>query len=77
MKIKKPPGSVLNTYETEIEDLSSKGFKMKRIKIIIKFTSDERGEILSVIDPTTKRQITLPYEVIEQLVIHTRKMKKR
>ena len=76
-KTQKSTGSKSNTYHTEIDGLSMniETLEMKSVNVFAMFTSDEIGETLSLHDPLTMRTITVPFEMVEQLIKHTRDMK--
>lgn len=71
----KAPGAKTNSYVTEIKGCASifpKTLKGQSVNASVMFTSDERGEMLSVFDPSTKKQIVVPFEPVILLIEHTR-----
>ena len=77
MKIRKSQGASKNTYETELKGLSACPEKMKfqHANMLAMFTSDGKGETLSILDPTTKKQIVVPFEQIAELVGYARSIR--
>ena len=75
MRIKKSPMARTNTYETEITGTSvfPATLKGQHVNVLVMFTSDAHGETLSIYDPTTKKQVVVPFEPIEVLIEYTRK----
>jgi hypothetical protein len=73
-KITKAPGAKFNSFTIDIKGLSMfpETQKGQLIEAVVTFTSDDAGETLSMVDPTTKKQIVVPFGSIEQLVAHTR-----
>ena len=74
MKISKAKGATTNTYEAEMKGLSACPIKMKfqHVNVNVMFSSDSEGETLSILDPTTKKQIILPFGEIERLAGYVR-----
>ena len=74
MKINKATGTTTNTYEAEIKGMSACPAKMKfqHVNASVMFTSDSKGETLSILDPTTKKQIILPFGKVEELAGYVR-----
>ncbi len=74
MNIYKPPEAKTNTYfacirGTSIFPATSKG---QAVNAEVRFTSDAAGETLSVFDPSTKKQIVLPFEDVWKLIQRAR-----
>ena len=69
-KIKKAPGATSNSYVTEVKGFSviTQSGKWQAVNAAVFFTSDEAGENLDIVDPTTKKQIVLPFGPIERLI---------
>ena len=77
-KIKKAPGSATNSFVLEVKGMSvrTKSMDFQSIKASVIFTSDSHGETLSVYDPSTKKQIQLPFEPLEELIERARKARR-
>ena len=74
MKIIKASGAVSNTWLAEINGfLVKNGKKGNSVNFDVLFTSDERGETLSI--SYGNRQFVIPFEPAEELIKHTRKQK--
>jgi hypothetical protein len=73
-KIKKAPGVQTNSYVAEIKSLSVFPQTQKRQAVNAKvlFISENNGESLHILDPSTKKQIILPFGPVEALIEHTR-----
>ena len=76
--IEKAPGARANTYMRQVEGLSTSTATLKgqHINAGVMFTSDSVGETLSIVDPATKRQVTVTFEEVEQLIEYTRSKRK-
>jgi hypothetical protein len=75
MEIKKSPSSDTNTYHVDALGVATESDNMDDFcikDIRIQFTSDHEGETLSLYG---KYVYTVPYEVVEMLVDHTRKQR--
>jgi len=72
-KIHKPDGAITNTFRVIINGRSIKpDMTMQAINADVHFTSNEHGEILSVYDPSTKREVAMPFGEVEELIRTTR-----
>ena len=74
LKINKVKGAPTNTFEAKIDALSSRPphNKVENTSVNVMFTSGVCGETISILDPTTKKSISLSYESIMKLVDHAR-----
>lgn len=73
--IKKPKDARLNTFELTTQGYvqTEQGiFNVANVNVM--FTSDYRGETLSVCLPAL--QIVVPFEAVEALIEHTRKQRR-
>ena len=79
MKIKKSPMAKTNTYEAEITGMSISPATLKgqHVNALVMFTSDAHGETLSIYDPTTKKQVVVPFEPVEVLIEHARQYQEK
>jgi len=74
MKVVKAPGSIANTYLSEVDGVLITGNVARETQFDIRFTSTIEGETLTIIHKG--RQFCVPFEPVKELIEYTRRYRR-